>query len=375
MILNRRSFLKKALTAGSIVAGTGPFLSACSRTHRLGLPDRSRLQPKAGQLDQVGSTILYYASLAPSGHNSQPWYVRIVNRNEWIIGADPQRRLPAVDPDNREVMLSIGAFAENLSIAAGTFGLKAELEVIAEDPFERDIVRICLKKAKPVDYPLRRILQRMTAKHGYFPDRIKKEDVRALSESLKGHLFYFPRGTEHAKCIEEGVIENFRIQAYRDNAQLETVRWMRLSNKDAERYHDGLTVEGMEINGIKGWFVKNFVKPRDFMKSNFRKQSVEHTAKLTRQGGGWFVITSKGRTVADLVETGRRFERMALKARERKIAVQPMTQYLEEKSGQKQIAENHEPGVTPQFILRVGYLNIYPDPVSLRRPVAWFVRS
>ena len=86
-------------------------------------------------------------------------------------------------------------------------------------------------------------------------------------------------------------------------------------------------------------------------------------------------MTSDGRTVADLVETGRRFERMALKARERKIAVQPMTQYLEEKAGQKQIAANHEKGVTPQFILRFGYLNTYPDPVSLRRPVAWFVNS
>jgi len=47
---------------------------------------------------------------------------------------------------------------------------------------------------------------------------------------------------------------------------------------------------------------------------------------------------------------------------------------LEEKNGQKNIKENHEPGVIPQFMLRVGYLNKYPDPVSLRRPVEWFVR-
>jgi hypothetical protein len=144
----------------------------------------------------------------------------------------------------------------------------------------------------------------MTVKHGYLPDEIKKEDIHALSEPLKGRLFYFPKGTEHAKCIEEGAIENFRIQVNRDNAQQETVRWVQLSNKDAERYRDGLTVEGMEIRGFKGWFVRNFVKPQDFLKPSFRKQSVDLTAELARQGGCWLIITSEGQTVADLIETG-----------------------------------------------------------------------
>jgi hypothetical protein len=29
----------------------------------------------------------------------------------------------------------------------------------------------------------------------------------------------------------------------------------------------------------------------------------------------------------------------------------------------------------PQFVLRVGYLDPYPDPVSPRRPVNWFLRT
>jgi len=65
---------------------------------------------------------------------------------------------------------------------------------------------------------------------------------------------------------------------------------------------------------------------------------------------------------------------MALMARERKLAIQPMTQYLEEKEGLQQIAANHAAGVVPQFLLRVGYLKNYPNPVSLRRPVDWFVK-
>jgi len=66
---------------------------------------------------------------------------------------------------------------------------------------------------------------------------------------------------------------------------------------------------------------------------------------------------------------------MALMAKERKLAIQPMTQYLEEKEGQDQIAADHTASIIPQFILRAGYLKNYPNPASLRRPVNWFVRS
>ena len=64
---------------------------------------------------------------------------------------------------------------------------------------------------------------------------------------------------------------------------------------------------------------------------------------------------------------------MALIAREHMIAIHPMTQFLEEKNGIDTIMGHHHADMHPQFILRVGYLNQYPQPVSLRRPVDWFV--
>jgi hypothetical protein len=131
----------------------------------------------------------------------------------------------------------------------------------------------------------------------------------------------------------------------------------------------------MEIRGLKGWYVRNLTKPEDFMKQSMRKRSIEQTARLAAEGAGWFVITSPGSSVADLIEAGRGFERMALKARERGVAVHPMTQILEETVGRKGIASNHDAGLIPQFVLRVGYLDRYPGPVSPRRPVSWFVRG
>ena len=55
------------------------------------------------------------------------------------------------------------------------------------------------------------------------------------------------------------------------------------------------------------------------------------------------------------------------------LAIHPMTQQLEEKQFREQIVGALGPDMIPQFILRVGYLDRYPDPVSPRRPVAHFL--
>ena len=373
MKITRRTFLRTTLATGALVMGAGTVLGGCSGVRRadLDLPEGS-FETVAG-LDQQGAAILYYASLAPSSHNAQPWFVKVLEPGKWIVGIDPERRLAVVDPDNREMLLSIGAFVENLSLAAGALGYEAHTEIIAREAMDQEVVSVTLARTKPTGYPLERITNRRTVRGGFCTDELKDKDVRALSEPFDGRLFYYPRGTEHAQCIEEGAVEFFRAQTYRDEAQKELREWTRLGNAEAKKYRSGLTTESMEITGIAGWYVRTFMKAEDVMKENYRKQGIDRNTKWAAEGGGWFVLTSKGRGVVDLVETGRQFERMALMARELNVAVHPMTQYLEEKAGLDQISKNHEQSVIPQFILRVGYLDSYPNPVSLRRPVSWFV--
>jgi nitroreductase len=373
MKITRRTFLRTTLATGALFMGAGSVLSACSGVKRsdLDLPEGS-FETVAG-LDQQGAAILYYASLAPSSHNAQPWFVKVLEPGKWIVGIDPERRLVVVDPENREMLLSMGAFVENLSLAAGALGYEAHTEIIAREAMDQQVVAVSLVRSKPTGYPLERITSRRTVRGGFRTDELKGKDVRALSEPFDDRLFYYPRGTEHAQCIEEGVAEFFRAQTFRDEAQKELREWTRLSNAEAKKYRSGLTTEGMEITGIAGWYVRTFMKAEDVMKDNYRKRGIDRNTKWAAEGGGWFILTSTGRGVVDLVDTGRRFERMALMARERNVAVHPMTQYLEEEAGLDQISKNHEQSVKPQFILRVGYLDSYPNPVSLRRPVSWFV--
>ena len=370
--MERRGFLKGTIAAAVLAAAGAPLLSSCSGVKRADLPEG---EETAKGMDGEDARILRYASLAPSGHNSQPWFVKVLGKGEWIIGGDPQRRLPAVDSDNRELLLSIGAFAENLSLAASVAGYEANIEVTAKSPRDEEVLRLSLKKAAPATYPLERLTLRRTVKNGFLSKEIAGEDVKALAGPHGGRLFYYPRGTDHAKCVQEGTVESYRGQTSRDDAQKELANWIRFSNSDARKHRDGLTTEGMEIIGFSGWFVRQFVDQGDVVGERFRKQGLEVATRWASEGGGWMIVTSSGSNVADLIETGRRFERTALLARERNIALHPMTQVLEEEKGRREIASNHGKEVIPQFVLRVGYLDTYPAPVSLRRTVASFVRT
>jgi hypothetical protein len=290
-----------------------------------------------------------------------------------IVSADPTRRLPAVDPHNRELLLSLGAFVENMVLASGALGLHAEVEVVAKERQDVDIVRIEFNQQNPTQYPLWRLEKRRTVRRGHLSRELLAGDIKTLKDLADTGLSYFARGSQHAACIEELAVESYRLQTQRDETQRELVRWLRLSDASARRHRDGLTTEGMEITGLKGWIVRTFVKPEDFIEPDNREKGVEMAAEMAGQGAGWLILTSPGETVQDLIDAGRRFERMALGARDLGIAIHPMTQMLEEKSGLSMIGSHHHQHFFPQFVLRVGYLDDYPAPVSLRRPVEWFV--
>jgi hypothetical protein len=53
----------------------------------------------------------------------------------------------------------------------------------------------------------------------------------------------------------------------------------------------------------------------------------------------------------------------------------PMTQILEEESIGKGVAAELKIENRIQFVIRLGYVKKYPEPVSLRRPIDWFIRG
>jgi hypothetical protein len=204
-------------------------------------------------------------------------------------------------------------------------------------------------------------------------DVLKKEDIAYLTNNEPDFIHYIPNSTKEHQWLNEQTIEANRIQAYRDDAEKELAEWIRFSSKDAQSHCDGLTTASMEIEGVAAWYLRNFYGKADVMKKSFREKSIDSVKKQVDESAGWLLITSKDNSVATLLETGKRLQRLLLQIKERNIAIHPMTQILEEPATRQILHSSIGISDNVQFILRTGYIKNYPQPVSLRRPVDLFV--
>jgi hypothetical protein len=371
--MNRRNFIY--IAGGAVLlTGAGYYLSSDKTNFT-----RDDMKPDPAEkfsFKPNEKEILYLASLAPSGHNTQPWFVKYIEPYHWMIGNDKSKWLPAVDPAQRETMLSLGAFLQNLEYASASLGYDCQFNLQANTNQDENIMEVKLtRSSSPSKYDIQKIKQRRTIRSDYMSEVLKKEDAEYLIKEESGYMNYLPNASKESLWLNENTIEANRIQSYRDAAQSELADWIRFSNSDARKYCDGLTPAGMEINGIPGWIVRNFYGKEDVMKNSFREEGIDKVKEQVSHSGGWILITSKDNSAETLIETGKRFQRTLLKIRKRGIAIHPMTQILEEPQTKQTLNSSIGISDNVQFILRTGHIKKYPDPVSLRRPVESFLRT
>lgn len=326
--------------------------------------------PAIQGLSEDAIKILYLASLAPSGHNTQPWMITIKEPDRWGIGSDEARWLPAVDPDNREMMLSVGAFIETMAAAAGTQGYNAEFDIVAKDNVSSEIAEVKFSKRGSVGGPCREIKERRTIRKNLLKNPVKEEDIKYLIGNNKHEVFYYPRTSRAGTYLSQATLLANRTQAYREDAQRELAEWIRWSERDAREHRNGLTPESMEMQGIARWYAKHFLSKQDVLSKTFREETVKLVEEYVQHCAGWLVIKSDNSTVTRLIKAGRVLQSIWLRACERAIAFHPMTQVLEEYPWRTQLARELNLTGDIQFVIRVGYSNEYPKPVSLRMPMA-----
>lgn len=82
--------------------------------------------------------VLTSATTAPSLHNSQPWRFRCTSTAIGLY-ADEAQRLPAADPDGRELRIACGAALLNLRVAIAGFGVHPVVRMLP-DPDRIDLL-------------------------------------------------------------------------------------------------------------------------------------------------------------------------------------------------------------------------------------------
>jgi len=211
--MKRRNFL--AVAAGTIVvAGVTYYL----------LSDQRNFERKDGKQDALAKfpmladerEILRLAALAPSGHNTQPWFIKYIEPYHWIICNDKTRWLPAVDPTQRETILSIGAFTQTLEYAAGNAGYNCAFIVMATNNQDENMIDVKLTKAPGLlGFDINKIINRRTVRSNYLNDGLRKEDAAYLFSDEKDFFNFIQSGSKEYVHLNEQTIEANMLQSYR----------------------------------------------------------------------------------------------------------------------------------------------------------------
>jgi hypothetical protein len=306
--------------------------------------------------------IVRYATLAPSGHNTQCWRFRLDNRSIAIL-PDMSRRTPVVDPDDHHLYVSLGCAAENLVQAARAFGFAGNAEFSSASD---GVITVALERSKAEESPLfKAIPYRQCTRTDYDGKPLNSGELRLLEAAGTGNGVAVVLLTEREAMekVLEYVVQGNTMQINNPAFVSELESWIRFSDGEAIRTGDGLTARSTGSPPAPRWL------GRLLFRSFFRvKPENDKYARHIRSSAGIALFVSNVDDKDHWVESGRCYERFALQATALGIRNAFVNQPVEESRLRPEFAEAMGLGDRrPDLVVRFGRGKEMPR--SLRRPV------
>ncbi len=326
---------------------------------------------------------LAYAILAPNPHNMQPWRFQLAGEDRIDITCDLDRRLPETDPPDRQIIIGFGAMLELLAMAAAEKGYAVEIDYFpdgeAQPRLDRRRIAVATFRADarvPKDPLFQETLARRTSRALFDADRpVSTDTVDAIcaaanrGSSADGSV----DAASRARLIDlarRGWIVEYETDATRG----ESIELMRIGNRAVADKPDGISLNGTAMGLLK---MAGLITPEklDTPGATAYEQGLSTYMALIDSAQGFVWLTSETNTRRDQMNAGRNWVRLNLAAEQAGVAVQPLSQVLQEfpEMASLYTETQEELGVTApgvvQMLGRVGYAKSSPPP-SPRWPLS-----
>ena len=308
--------------------------------------------------------LIRYASLAPNGHNTQPWRFRPIE-NGVAIHPDFGRRTPVVDPDDHHVFVSLGCAAENLALAAAA-AAAGRAGDISFDPAGDGKVLVRFGTGKGGDQALfDAIPQRQSTRADYDGSSVGASDLRLLATAAA------VPGVDLVLITERPQLDRLRDLIIAGNtAQIgdpafiaELKHWLRFSPNAALRTGDGLFSAASGNLALPEW-----LGPWLFDRVFTVKAETERYSRQIDSSAGIAVFVGAGANPAHWVQVGRACQRFALQATALGLKCAFLNQPVEVPGLRADLAALvGMPGRRPDIVMRFGRGAALP--FSARRPL------
>lgn len=349
MTLSRRKTLT-LIGGGTILAASGAAASfLTTRTPE----DALRPWALAGSYGDPRLDALSFALLAPNPHNLQPWKVALEGDDGLLLWRDKDKALPETDPFDRQIMIGLGCFLEQMVLAAGAAGKAVELTLFPDGP-EGPVAAAQFLGDGQVDPLAAQMLDRRSCKEPFtdrpLPAALAKE-LRAMAD-----IYTDPADVARLKKL---TWDAWVVEMMTPRTLMESVDLMRFGKAEINANPDGIDLggpflESLMLAGVVSRDVQGDPESRGF------QEGVRIYEEMLHATPAYAALISKGNTRADQIEAGRRWLRLNLKTTELGLALHPVSQALQEYPEMAgQYATAHAllapEGQTVQMLGRLGY--------------------
>lgn len=313
----------------------------------------------------VATALVEAATAAPSMHNAQPWRFRFLPAEGVLhLRADPSRRMPRSDPDDRGLHLGCGAALCNLRAAAAHAGREAIVRLLP-DPQDRELLAtVLLTGTEHPDAALARLYPAVHRRHTSRSPFEAREIPPAVRATLQGAArledaeLVFP-GDWHARELLELVHDAEGRDAADPGRAAELEHWTR-KGAEAKTATDGVPDSAFGPGERGGHTpVRDFAGRRpDAGRVAVPFEDRPHLALLCTTGDG----------PPEWLRAGQAMERVLLAATLNGLSTALTSQALEWSDLRWAVRDPTAPIGHPQMVLRLGY---GPHGASTpRRPVS-----
>ena len=323
----------------------------------------------------VMEKLLCYGTLAPSTHNAQMWKIKLLSENEFLIIFDSERSLKYVDPDNRESLISIGAFLANIIKGADIMGIDLQYTVYDEIRSDNSVVYVSftgtetelftesIKKFEDI------LSRRRAAKEKFSNKKIPAQEIYEITSGYENDILYFPKSSISYEYIRENTVKAYEIQGKNTDKRNELSEWFRFSDKETEMKKDGLSAEMLGMSTLKKFFFHNFYNREKMRDIKSLSSEMKLIKTQVNSADGFLLIIAKDDSVKENIRAGIVLESIWLNAAEKNIKIQPLSQMLEEEPFRNNISNDLNINGEVKMILRTGYSSNNKKIKKVRRSV------
>lgn len=301
-------------------------------------------------------SLLPYAVLAPSSHNTQPWRFRIADKHVSLY-ADRTRALPANDPDDRELTISCGCALMNLRVAAAQAGLATNIHTLPDRGDDDLLAVVDFNTGEEAARAEADLFDAIPGRRTYrkrFESRAVPEAVlQELSDaaSTEGAWLHIVSSEDERSQVSTLVTEGDAVQWANPSWRRELAAWMH-----PRRRGDGLAVPGLVAPVaqivVRTFDMGNGVGAKD-------RQLADESPILA-------VLGTDRDGVVDWLHAGQALERVLLKAHCSGLQASFLNQPIQVASLRPKLQHVLGLGGFPQILLRMGFTSEELPPAPRR---------